>query len=81
MRREVRWERMFPDELEKASEVFPVVFMPLEMASTFPHVLANNFTHPVKKIISPFLTIFYMTPHSGRTHEHGVITDLATPLS
>jgi hypothetical protein len=53
----------------------------LEMASTFPHVLANNFTHPVKKIISPFLTIFYMTPHSGRTHEHGVITDLATPLS
>jgi creatinine amidohydrolase/Fe(II)-dependent formamide hydrolase-like protein len=75
-RREVRWERMFPDELEAAFETFPIVYMPyglcephgpqnaLGMDALRAHSAACLAAHEYGGIVAP--------PYYWHVHEQGI---------
>lgn len=84
MRREVRWERMFPDELEAAKSACPLVYLTyglcephgpqnaLGMDALRPHGVACRAAWESGGVVAP--------PHYWHIHDYGIYSAWAQPL-
>ncbi len=74
-RREVRWERMFPDELETAFQECPIVYLPYGLCE--PHGPQNALgmdalrAYAVSCLVARECGGIVVPPHYWHIHEHG----------